>query len=172
MTAAKPFQLLLLIKLCEIAAMQNYNAQSIADLRRLGSMKVLGVFFLTIMLAIIVLSVMSIRPQDEFLAYNQLEDMLKKGNTDQIARVIVTKGDPVIQLKIAGAEGLSYVIVPETSRESLINQLSNAAVPLDFRDKTKSIFGGVIDFVLSVVALSVGVVLVFKSIRVLILKAQ
>jgi ATP-dependent Zn protease len=152
--------------------MQNSNAQSNAGLRRLASMKVLGIALLTLIMVILGLSVLSSKPQGEFIAYNQLEEMLKKGNTEQITRVIVTKGDSIIRLKIAGTEGMSSVIVPETARESLINELSNAAVPLDIREQNKSNFWVLTEFVLLAIALLVSVVLVFKSIRVLILKAQ
>jgi cell division protease FtsH len=99
-----------------------------------------AVFFLLLVLAVFVITLTCIPRKEEPLTYSNLQTLLRKGEGGQIQKVTVTNGDSIIQVRMAGKEHDSPVIVPTESKDKLIEEFNKAGVPLDVREPDKSSF--------------------------------
>src|ERR1700677_1689171 len=97
-----------------------------------------AVFFLLLVLVAFVFSLTTISHKEEPLTYTQLENFLKEGKGDQIAKVTVTNGESIVQVRMAGSERERSVIIPAESKETLINDLNKAGISLDVKEPDKS----------------------------------
>ena len=94
--------------------------------------------FLLLVLVVFVLSLSSTPGKGEPLTYTQIRNLLREGKSDQISKVIVTNGESVIQVRMAGTERVRSVVVPTELKESLVKQLDEANVELEVREPDKS----------------------------------
>jgi cell division protease FtsH len=99
-----------------------------------------AVFFLLIVLLVFVFSLTSTTRKEEPLTYSQLQQVLRKGDANQIQKVIVTNGEAIIQVKMAGSDHERNVIVPAEAKEDLLRELNKNGVAIDVREPDKSSF--------------------------------
>jgi cell division protease FtsH len=99
-----------------------------------------AVIFLLLVLLVFVFSLQSISRKEEPLTYTQLENLIREGKGDQISKVVVTNGESVIQVRMAGNERERSVIIPAEAKESLINEFNKAGVTLEVKEPDKSSF--------------------------------
>jgi len=99
-----------------------------------------AVFFLLLVLFILGFSLTSFSHKEEPLTYTQLLTLLHAGKADSVSKVIITNGESIVQVKMAGSERERSVIVPIESKESLINELNKAGITLDVREPDRSSF--------------------------------
>jgi cell division protease FtsH len=97
-----------------------------------------AVFFLLLVLVVFVFSLTNYSRKEEPLTYTQLENLLKEGKADQIAKVTVTNGESIVQVRMAGSERERSVIIPAESKETLINDLNKSGISLDVKEPDKS----------------------------------
>lgn len=123
-----------------------------------------AVFFLLLVLALFVVSLTSISRKDDQLTYSQLQQILQKGDTSQVQKVVVTNGDATVQVKMAGSDKERSVIVPSEAKDDLVKELNKAGIPLDVREPDKSSFwfSMISSFFLPILLL-VGFLFMFRS---------
>jgi cell division protease FtsH len=123
-----------------------------------------AIFFLLLVLVVFVFSLTSISHREEPLTYSQLQNLIREGKSDQIQRVVVTNGESVIQVRMAGTERERSVIVPSESKEELIREFNKAGVSLEVKEPDKSSFwfSMVSSFFLPILLL-VGFLFMFRS---------
>jgi cell division protease FtsH len=121
-----------------------------------------AVFFLLLVLIVFVFSLTSITRKEEPLTYSRLQQMIDKG--DGIQKVIITNGESIIQVKLAGNDREKSVIVPSESKEDLVKELNKAGIPLEVREPDKSSiwFSMISSFILPILLL-VGFLFMFRS---------
>jgi len=123
-----------------------------------------AVFFLLLVLVVFVFSLTSITRHDEPLTYSDLQTLVRDGQSDKIKKVVMTNGESVIQVRLAGSERDKAVIVPSEAKEDLIKEFDKAGVQLDIKEVDKSgfWFSMISSFFLPMLLL-VGFVFMFRS---------
>jgi cell division protease FtsH len=123
-----------------------------------------AVIFLLLVLLAFVLSLQTISKKEEPLTYTQLENLVREGKGDQISKVVVTNGESVIAVRMAGTDRERQVIIPAEAKESLISELNKANVQLEVKEPDKSSFwfSMISSFFLPILLL-VGFLFMFRS---------
>lgn len=123
-----------------------------------------AVIFLLLVLLVFVLSLQTISRKEEPLTYTQLENLIREGKGDQISKVVVTNGESVIQVRMAGSERERQVIIPAEAKQSLISDFNKAGVSLEVKEPDKSSFwfSMISSFFLPILLL-VGFLFMFRS---------
>lgn len=123
-----------------------------------------AVIFLLLVLLVFVFSLQSISRKEEPLTYTQLENLIREGKGDQISKVVVTNGESIIQVRMAGSERERSVVIPAESKESLITEFNKSGVSLEVKEPDKSSFwfSMVSSFFLPIMLL-VGFLFMFRS---------
>ena len=123
-----------------------------------------AVFFLLLVMVVFVFSLTTISHKEEPLTYTQLENLLKEGKGDQIAKVIVTNGESIVQVKMSGSERERSVIIPAESKETLINDFNKAGISLEVKEPDKSsLWLSMISSFFLPILLLVGFLFMFRS---------
>lgn len=123
-----------------------------------------AVFFLLLVLVAFVFSLTTYSHKEEPLTYTQLENLLKEGKGDQIAKVTVTNGESIVQVRMAGSERERSVIIPAESKETLINDFNKAGISLDVKEPDKSsLWLSMISSFFLPILLLVGFLFMFRS---------
>lgn len=123
-----------------------------------------AVIFLLLVLLVFILSLQTISRHEEPLTYTQLESLIREGKGDQISKVVVTNGESVIQVRMAGSDRERQVIIPAEAKESLISEFNKAGVMLEVKEPDKSSFwfSMISSFFLPILLL-VGFLFMFRS---------
>ncbi len=123
-----------------------------------------AVIFLLLMLFAFVFSLQTISRKEDPLTYTQLENLIREGKGDQISKVIVTNGESIIQVRMAGNERERSVIIPAEAKETLISEFNKAGVTLEVKEPDKSSFwfSMISSFFLPILLL-VGFLFMFRS---------
>ncbi len=111
-----------------------------------------------------VFSLTSISRHDEPLTYSQLQTLIRDNKSDQIQKVVITNGESVIQVRIAGSDRDKAVIVPNEAKDDLIKEFTKAGVSLEIKEPDKSSFwfSMISSFFLPILLL-VGFLFMFRS---------
>jgi len=124
-----------------------------------------AVFFLLVVLVLFVFSLTTISRRDDSLTYSVLQNLLRDHKAaDQIAKVTVTNGESVVQIKTVADDKERAVIIPAEAKESLINELNKAGVKIEVKEPDKSSFwfSMISSFFLPILLL-VGFLFMFRS---------
>jgi cell division protease FtsH len=124
-----------------------------------------AVFFLLVVLVLFVFSLTTISRRDDSLTYSVLQNLLRDHKAaDQIAKVTVTNGESVVQIKTVADDKERSVIIPAEAKESLINELNKAGVKIEVKEPDKSSFwfSMISSFFLPILLL-VGFLFMFRS---------
>jgi cell division protease FtsH len=123
-----------------------------------------AVFFLLLVLVVFVFSLTSISRHEEPLTYSQLQNLINEGKSDQISKVVVTNGESVIQVKMAGNDRERAVIVPTEAKDDMIKEFNKHNIPFEVKEPDKSSFwfSMISSFFLPILLL-VGFLFMFRS---------
>ena len=72
--------------------------------------------------------------ENKIMTYTQLRKIVKSGQASQIQKVILTNGESRIWLQMTGGDQWYSVVVPQETRETLIQALDQADVDIAVHD--------------------------------------
>jgi cell division protease FtsH len=123
-----------------------------------------AVFFLLVVLVLFVFSLTTISRKEEVLSYMDLQNDILDGKDAKYSKVTVTNGESVIQVRKAGSDHDQPVIIPAEAKETLINEINKAHIPLEVKEPDKSSFwfSMISSFFLPILLL-VGFLFMFRS---------
>jgi cell division protease FtsH len=98
-----------------------------------------AVFFLLLVLVVFVFSLTGMNRKEAALNYTELQQYVRDKNRP-IKKVIVTNGESVVQVQLAGIERERNVTVPAEAKQDLIKEMNAAGVDVEVRDPDKSTF--------------------------------